>query len=65
VSTPISVPWPGMQEVTFDESAVTISNEPASAFAASTIAGAVFDATGKPPRRLPLRPDLIKRLMSA
>jgi CO/xanthine dehydrogenase Mo-binding subunit len=83
------------EEVTFDESAVTLidwatypilkmadipklkivivprhdtgqygqGSEPANALAASAIAGAVFDATGKPPRRLPLRPDLIKRLM--
>jgi nicotinate dehydrogenase subunit B len=40
-------------------------SETANALAASAIAGAVFDATGKPPRRLPLRADLVKRLLSA
>ena len=40
-------------------------SETSNALAASAIASAVFDATGKPVRRLPLRPDLVKRAMSA
>jgi len=40
-------------------------SETANALAASAIANAVFDATGKPVRRLPLRPDLVKRALSA
>lgn len=39
-------------------------SETSNALAASAIASAVFDATGKPIRRLPLRPDLVKRAMS-
>ena len=40
-------------------------SETSNALAASAIASAVFDATGKPVRRLPLRPDIVKRAMSA
>ena len=40
-------------------------SETSNALAASAIASAVFDATGKPVRRLPLRPDLVKRALSA
>ena len=40
-------------------------SETSNALAASAIASAVFDATGKPVRRLPLQPDLVKRAMSA
>jgi len=40
-------------------------SETSNALAASAIASAVFDATGKPMRRLPLRPDLVKRALSA
>jgi nicotinate dehydrogenase subunit B len=39
-------------------------SETSNALAASAIAGAVFDATGKPPRRLPLRSDIVKGLLS-
>ncbi len=39
-------------------------SEAANALAAPAIVGAVFDATGKAPRRLPLRPDAVKALMS-
>ena len=39
-------------------------SESANALAASAIAAAFFDATGKPVRRLPLRPDLVKRALS-
>jgi CO/xanthine dehydrogenase Mo-binding subunit len=85
------------EEVTFDESAVTISDwatypilkmdempelkvvivprpdvgtygqgsETSNALAASAIAGAVFDAIGKAPRRLPLRANYVKGLLSA
>ena len=40
-------------------------SETSNALAASAIASAVFDAMGKPVRRLPLRPDLVKKAMSA
>jgi CO/xanthine dehydrogenase Mo-binding subunit len=40
-------------------------SETSNALAASAIASAVFDATGKPVRRLPLRPDIVKRAMSS
>jgi len=40
-------------------------SETSNALAPSAIASAVFDATGKPVRRLPLRPDLVKRALSA
>ena len=40
-------------------------SETANALAGSAIANGVFDATGKPVRRLPLRPDLVKRALSA
>lgn len=40
-------------------------SESANALAAPAIAAAVFDATGKPPRRLPMTPDYVKRLMTA
>ncbi|GAB3101508.1 xanthine dehydrogenase family protein molybdopterin-binding subunit [Aestuariicella hydrocarbonica] len=38
-------------------------SESANALVPSAIAGAFFDATGKPARRLPLRPDYIKTLL--
>jgi CO/xanthine dehydrogenase Mo-binding subunit len=38
-------------------------SEAANALAASAIAGAFLDATGKPPRRLPLKPDYVKSLI--
>lgn len=38
-------------------------SESANALVPSAIAGALFDATGKPARRLPLRPDYIKTLL--
>jgi len=40
-------------------------SETSNALAASAIASAVFDATGKPMRRLPLRPENVKRALSA
>jgi hypothetical protein len=40
-------------------------SETSNALAASAIASAVFDATGKPVRRLPLRPEIVRRAMSA
>jgi len=40
-------------------------SETSNALAASAIASAVFDATGKPVRRLPLRPDNVRRALSA
>jgi len=40
-------------------------SETSNALAASAIASAVFDATGKPVRRLPLRPDVVQRALSA
>jgi CO/xanthine dehydrogenase Mo-binding subunit len=40
-------------------------SETSNALAASAIASAVFDATGKPVRRLPLRPDIVRRALSA
>lgn len=38
-------------------------SEAANALAASAIAGAFLDATGKPPRRLPLKPDYVKSIL--
>lgn len=40
-------------------------SESANALAASAIAAAVMDATGKPVRRLPLRPDYVRAAMKA
>jgi CO/xanthine dehydrogenase Mo-binding subunit len=40
-------------------------SETSNALAASAIASAVFDATGKPVRRLPLRPEIVRRALSA
>ena len=40
-------------------------SEAANALASPAIAAAIFDATGKPARRLPLRPAYIKQLLSA
>jgi len=40
-------------------------SETSNALAASAIAGAVFDATGKAPRQLPLRADVVRRMLSA
>jgi CO/xanthine dehydrogenase Mo-binding subunit len=40
-------------------------SEAANALAASAIAGAFLDATGKAPRRLPLKPDYVKGLLKA
>jgi nicotinate dehydrogenase subunit B len=40
-------------------------SEAANALAASAIAGAFLNATGKAPRRLPLKPEYVKSLLSA
>ena len=40
-------------------------SETANALAAPAIASAVFDATGKPARRLPLKPEYVKQLLKA
>jgi CO/xanthine dehydrogenase Mo-binding subunit len=40
-------------------------SESANALAAPAIAGAFHDATGKPARRLPLRPDYVKAMLKA
>jgi CO/xanthine dehydrogenase Mo-binding subunit len=40
-------------------------SEAANALAAPAIAAAFFDATGKPARRLPLRPAYVKELLQA
>ncbi len=40
-------------------------SESANALAAPAIAAAFFDATGKPARRLPLRPDHVKTMLTA
>ncbi|MBV9268054.1 MAG: xanthine dehydrogenase family protein molybdopterin-binding subunit [Acidobacteriaceae bacterium] len=40
-------------------------SEAANALAASAIAGAFLDATGKPARQLPLKPDYVQRLLRA
>ena len=40
-------------------------SESGNALAASAIAAAVHDATGRPVRRLPLRPDYVKAQLSA
>ncbi|MBV9501375.1 MAG: xanthine dehydrogenase family protein molybdopterin-binding subunit [Acidobacteriaceae bacterium] len=40
-------------------------SEAANALAASAIAGAFLDATGKPARRLPLKPDYVQALLRA
>lgn len=40
-------------------------SESANALAAPAIAGAVLDATGKAPRRIPLNPDAIKTLLAS
>ncbi len=40
-------------------------SESANALAAPAIAAAFFDATGKPARRIPLRPDHVKAMLSA
>jgi len=40
-------------------------SESANALAAPAIAAAFFDATGKPARRLPLRPDYVKAMLTA
>ncbi len=40
-------------------------SEAANALAAPAIAAAIHDATGKTPRRLPLKPDNVKKLFSA
>jgi CO/xanthine dehydrogenase Mo-binding subunit len=40
-------------------------SETANALAAPAIAAALFDATGKPVRRLPLRPAYVKELLQA
>jgi nicotinate dehydrogenase subunit B len=40
-------------------------SESANALAAPAIAAAFFDATGKPARRIPLRPDYVKATLSA
>lgn len=40
-------------------------SESANALAAAAIAGAFLDATGKPARRIPLRPEYVKAILSA
>ncbi|MBU6267645.1 MAG: molybdopterin-dependent oxidoreductase [Sphingomonadales bacterium] len=40
-------------------------SESANALAAPAIAGAFLDATGKPARRIPLRPDYVKAMLAA
>jgi len=40
-------------------------SEAANALAAPAIAAAIFDATGKTPRRLPLKPEHVKKLFTA
>lgn len=40
-------------------------SEAANALAAPAIAGALLDATGKPARRLPLKPDYVQALLRA
>jgi CO/xanthine dehydrogenase Mo-binding subunit len=40
-------------------------SETANALAAAAIAAAFFDATGRPARRLPLRPDYVKEMLKA
>jgi nicotinate dehydrogenase subunit B len=40
-------------------------SESANALAAGAIAGAFFDATGKPARRVPLRPEYVKEMLKA
>ena len=40
-------------------------SESANALAAPAIAAAFFDATGKPARRIPLRPDYVKAMLVA
>jgi CO/xanthine dehydrogenase Mo-binding subunit len=39
-------------------------SESANALAASAIAGAFFDATGKPARAFPFRPERVKALLA-
>ena len=39
-------------------------SESANALAAPAIAGAFLDATGRPPRRIPLRPDYVKAILA-
>ena len=40
-------------------------SESANALAAPAIAAAFFDATGKPARRIPLRPDYVKAMLAS
>jgi CO/xanthine dehydrogenase Mo-binding subunit len=40
-------------------------SEAANALAPSAIAGAFLDATGKPARRLPLKPEYVQSLLKA
>ena len=40
-------------------------SEAANALGASAIASAVFDATGKPMRQIPLRPGYVKQMLKA
>jgi nicotinate dehydrogenase subunit B len=40
-------------------------SESANALAAPAIAAALFDATGKPARRIPLRPDYVKAMLAS
>ena len=39
-------------------------SESANALAAPAIAGAFLDATGKPARRIPLRPEYVKAMLA-
>ena len=41
------------------------ASEAANALPPPAIAGAIFDAIGKPPRRLPLKPTYVQQLLSA
>ncbi|MEQ1948651.1 MAG: molybdopterin cofactor-binding domain-containing protein [Bryobacteraceae bacterium] len=59
---------PQIKVVIVDRSDVGVygqGSEAANALAAPAIAAAFFDATGKPARRLPLRPEYVKDLLKA
>lgn len=54
----VLAPWAGAQ-------IYGQGSESANALASPAIAGAFLDATGKPARRIPLRPDYVKAMLSA
>lgn len=54
----VLAPWPGAE-------IYGQGSESANALSAPAIAGAFFDATGKPARRIPLRPDYVKAMLRA